>query len=177
MIGAGDVCLNLRVARVEGAGGGIDEIAALGDGQRDDADRRIGHRLEDRGLTVLDGNETGHRADHPGAVAARVHFHHGIEAVLLHQRGALLGVVFHHTRAEDAPVVRTAKRDQIVEIDGLMGAVEVAHADMQDARADSGGVIARLRDRSGKIGKGLPAEFHGHDCLRLDGGRSPVISD
>ena len=48
LVGIGGVGDDVRMRRIELAGGRVDEIAALGDGQRDDADRRIGEPCDDR---------------------------------------------------------------------------------------------------------------------------------
>ena len=43
-----------------------------------------------------------------------------------------------HAGADDRPVVVAAGIEQLVEIDGLMGAVEIADAEMQDAGRELG---------------------------------------
>ena len=76
---------DLRELRIELAGGGIDEIAALGDGDRDDADRRIG-KLADDGGAVLRRDHAEHGARDAGAADARLLLHHGGEPVLRLER-------------------------------------------------------------------------------------------
>ncbi|MEO8741420.1 MAG: hypothetical protein ABI537_17210 [Casimicrobiaceae bacterium] len=58
-----------------------------------------------------------------------------------------------NARANDTESVVAALRKQLVEVHGLMRAMEVAATDMQDARADAGGIVSRYGDAWRKCGQ------------------------
>ena len=72
----GGIAGNLGGVRVKGPGGGVDEIAAFGHGQRHDADGGISHRGDQRGIVGLHFDEIDHRPDPPRTAAGRVQFDH-----------------------------------------------------------------------------------------------------
>ena len=127
------------MGRVEPARG-VEEIAAFGDGQRHDADVWIGERRDDGGevarLQVID-----HRADDMRLAPLRLLLDHGGQPILRRQEIPRLAVPVHHPGADDRPVLPLAGGKQPVQIIGLMGPVEIADAEMQDAR---GQVVARI---------------------------------
>ncbi len=53
-LGVGGVVDDVGVVGVEALGGRVDVIAAFGDGQRDDADGRIGHLRDQRAVALFD---------------------------------------------------------------------------------------------------------------------------
>ena len=129
------------MARIEDAGCRVDEVAALRDRQRHDADRRIGELFDQRG-PVAGRQVVDHRRRHPPGRAVGLLLDHGRQPVL---RGELLagdGIRRHHAGADDRPVVVTSHAEQVVEIDGLMRAVKIADSEMQDAGAQRPWVVA-----------------------------------
>ncbi len=58
-----------------------------------------------------------------------------VKLILRGELGAHVDVVFAHAGADDRPVVIASRSEQIVEIDRLMGAVEIADADVNDSGA------------------------------------------
>ncbi|OIQ70133.1 hypothetical protein GALL_482580 [mine drainage metagenome] len=145
------VCDDVGVRWVEGALRRVDIIAALGHGQRDDADRRVGHGGDEGGVVGLHLDKTDHRAGDARAVIAGVQLDHGGEVVLRRKRRAHLGIAFAHTGANQRPVVAKARVEQVVQIDRLMGAVEGAGSEMDDTDADGCAVIGGAQD----AGRGL----------------------
>ena len=114
------------------AGGGVDEVAALGDRQRDDADGRIGELRDDRrGVaggrkSIIDAGDA--CADAPASCSTTV----------VSQSCAARRSRIRRLRARTpAPTIAQSRSrpgvEQIVEIDRLVGAVEVADAEMHDA--------------------------------------------
>ncbi len=137
---------HVRVGRVELAGGVVDVVPALGDGQRDDAGRGRRHLLDDR-LRVVRGEQVLHdRPDDPrfpGPVA--VLEDQGVEAVLCVQDLLHPLVRWHDPDAADAPVVRGALVHQAVVVHGLVRAMEAAHSDVDHTRRDQAAIVGRHR--------------------------------
>ncbi len=126
----------------------IDEIAALGDGQRDDADRRIGKSFDDGG-GLAGRQEVDHHAGDVRLPVARILLDHRGQPVLLLQLLAACLLALEHAGADDRPVMSVARVEQIVEIDRLMRAVEIADAEMQDAGLE---VVARIFRHGDAVG-------------------------
>jgi hypothetical protein len=58
-----------------------------------------------------------------------------------------IGVALPHAGTSDRPVVVESALEQLVETDGLMGAVDIANADMGDTEAQLLCPVARSADR------------------------------
>ncbi len=157
---AGGVMADVVVVGAEGAGIGVGEIAALGHRQRDDADRRIAHRGDQRAVALLDRDEIDHRADESRLEVAGRKLDHARHPVLRRQRLAHLRVARPHPGADDGPVLRQAEPEEVVEIDRHMGAVEIAAADMDDAGLQSRAVIARRGHAIGQVFQRCIGRFH-----------------
>ena len=152
-VGARRVGDDRRVVGVEGAGGGVDEVAALGDGQRDDAgggvdeaghDRRVVHRRQELGHHAGDARRGGF---------GRL-LDDGGQPVLAGEGVAHLHVVGGDAGADDRPVAVAAGVHQPVEVDLEVGAVEVADAEVDDAGGEVGAGVASggRRSRGGRRG-------------------------
>ena len=74
---------------------------------------------------------------------------HGGQPVLRHQLLAHGLVGLADAGADQGPVMIGAGGEEVVEIDGLMGAVEVADAEMDDAGGEGAPVIGGDGRRSG----------------------------
>ena len=61
-LGMGGIMGDVGMVHVDHTGGGIEIISALGDGQRHDADRRIGHRIDQRAVAIGDRHIIDHAA-------------------------------------------------------------------------------------------------------------------
>ena len=70
-VGVRGICHDLGVAGIKAPGGGIDEIAALGHGQRNDADCGSAMAAIRAALSGCTVDEADHRADAAGAVCPR----------------------------------------------------------------------------------------------------------
>src|SRR5690606_21057576 len=94
--------------------------------------------------------EARHRRGDARGHAGLVLLDHGGEEIL---RGhALAGgrVEGEHPGPDDGEIARAAGIEQIVEIDGLLRAVETADAEMHDAGRDVGARVGRAGDGSGE---------------------------
>ncbi len=156
--GVGD---DRRMRRVEFSGRGIDEIAALGDGQRDDADRRIRQSFDDR-LRVAGHQEVGHATGDPGAHMAGILLDHRGQPILFLQLPAACLLAVEHARADDRPIMSEASIEQIVEINGLVRAVKIADAEMHDAGLERRAVVMRAGDIWRQLVEVGEGEFDGH---------------
>jgi hypothetical protein len=135
----GKVVRDIGVAGIEAARRGVVAITLLGDGQRDDADGRIGHGGDQLVARDIGVNDVEDRADHAGAGAGGIADSDGVEEVLRGERVARIGPA--QRRADDAPA--WIGREQIVDIDSHVGAMERADADMDDAGRDGTAVIGK----------------------------------
>ena len=140
----------------------INEIAALGHRQGDDPDRRIGELFDDR-RRVAHRQHVDHRAGHPGAGAGIVLLDDGGQVILPRQPVAHGLVGGHDAGAEDREIVPLPHLEQGVEIDRLMGPMEIADAEMHDAGTQARAVVARHRGLAGDVGKigGAKPDAHG----------------
>ena len=170
-VGRGTVGRDGRVRGVE-TPIGIKEIAAFGDGQRHDADRRIGHGRHQRG-PVAGRDIVDHRSGHLRGAAVGLLRDHGGEEILRGEHLAPLGIIRHHAGAHDGPVVPLPRRKQPVQIPRLMRAVEVAQADVQNAGAQVGTGIAGAADALGKPVERVKRQPDGHFIVSLRGARRP----
>jgi hypothetical protein len=55
-----------------------------------------------------------------------------------------------------------ARIEEVVEIDGLVRAMEIADAEMDDTGFEPGAVILRTGNLGGELGEDGGREFHGH---------------
>lgn len=121
-----------RMRRVEDAGCRIDEIAAFGDRQGDDADERARELRHDRGRVA--GLEVGdHGAGDMRARAVVVLLDHRRQEILRFELVAHDLVRWQDTRADDRPIAIASQVEKVIEIDRLMRAVEIADAEVHDA--------------------------------------------
>ncbi len=129
--------LDLRQVGHELAVAVVDAVAAFGDGQRDDADLRIGEFVDQCLGAVFSQQHVIDRADHPDfGVIGVTQFVQGEQVVLAGQvipGTAILGPQAH---AADGPVQIGAGIHQRVGVIGLVRPVETADADVGDALAD-----------------------------------------
>jgi hypothetical protein len=144
----------------------IDEIAAFGDRHRNDADFRVGQRLH-QGRDVAGGDDVDHRRGDAGGGPVVVLLDDGGQEILGLQLVAHGAVGRHHAGADDCPVMRLAGVEQVVEIDRLVGAVEIADAEMHDAGSQALGVIGRHRGRGRSVLQARQRKLHSH-CLYSD---------
>ncbi len=133
----GQIVLDLRQRGVELAAAFVHAVAAFGDGQRDDADRRVGEPGHHRFRAVLDQQHVANAADHPHlGIRSVVQLHQGEQMTLRGQgvaHGLFLGA---GADAADAPVQPFTGIHQGIGISRLMGTMKTANADMGDAGAD-----------------------------------------
>jgi hypothetical protein len=134
-VGMGGIVADVRMLGIEGSGRGIDAIAALGHGQRHDAQGCVVERIDDGGGVLAHRDETGHAARHSGGIRAGLQPHHGGEPVLRLKSAAHGLIARTDAGPEQRPIEIPAPVEQVVEIDRLMGTVEIADADVQDAGA------------------------------------------
>ena len=123
---------DVGMSRVEFPGRRVDEIAAFGDGQRHDADRRICKLLDDISR-VARRQKIDHHAGDARLPVPGILLDDGRQPVLLLKLRAARFFAIEYARADDRPVMPFARIEQIVEIDRLVRAMEIADAEMQDA--------------------------------------------
>ena len=123
-------------------------IALLRHREADDAHGRIAHGAEQRLRILGRDEEAAQRADDAQALAVAGAYRERVEAVLRRERVARLRRA--QARAADRPVA-LAGGEPVVDVDGLMGAVEGADAEMHDADADGVEIVARTVDAGRKL--------------------------
>jgi len=134
------------VFAVQRAGRRFVAVALLRHGDRDDAGSGPGEAVEHGGRVLRRHQRFGDRADDAEVIARRITDSHGVEAILRCQ--GVAGVGAAERDAADPPGTG-GPVEAVVGIDGLMGAVKRAEADMDDAgcEASAGTGTARLGDR------------------------------
>ncbi len=137
-----EVVYDARVVRVELPGDGVEVVAALGDGERDDPGLLVGHLLDHR-LRVVRGEQVlDDRTHHAGDLGAvRALLHECVEAVLRSQGVLHPPVARQHPDPADPPVQGLALVHQAVEVQGLVGAVERTDTQVHDPRPDRAPVV------------------------------------
>ena len=136
-----EVVADVGVAGLELAGGVVDVVAALGDGEREDAGGGGGHALED-GFAVFGGEEiVDERADDARGLSGGGALDEGVEEVLGAEGVAHTGVDGEDADAALAPARLVGEGEEIVEIEGLVGAVEAADAEVDGVLFKSGAVV------------------------------------
>ena len=118
------------MARVELAGHRVQEVAVACDGQADHPGLGVCQCGTNCCAVVGCVVDRADRADHAGRLALVAALHDGVQPVLggqdvLHIRGT-------QADAGDPPLIGDARVGQVVEVDGLVGPVEVAGADVDD---------------------------------------------
>ena len=151
---------------VECARGRVDEIAALGDGQRDDADGRIGEPFDGRG-GVARHDVVDHRADDACRAVSGVLLDDGGQPVLRGQPVAPGPLALEDAGADDRPVAVHAAVEQRIEIDRLVRAVEIANAEMQDAGRQVGARIDRRSHGVGQVLQGGERKADRHQFIQF----------
>ncbi len=141
----------------------VDEIAAFSDRHRNDADVRVRQRL-DQGRDVAGGDDVDHRRGDAGSRPVIVLLDDGGQEILRLQLVAHGPVGRHHAGADDRPVMRLAGVEQVIEIDRLMSAVEVADPEMQDAGGQALGIIGRHGGGGRSVIQARQRKLHSH-CL------------
>ena len=150
---------NRRVGRIEPVLG-VEEIAALGDRHRHDADIGRGH-TRDGGGGIGGLHEVDHRADDMGFTAVGLLLDQGGEPVLRGQHITAPALAFQHPCPDNGPIAAEAPVEQPVEIHRLVRPVKIAHPEMQDAGRQLAAGVAGNGDAvdPGQVGKG---KGHGH---------------
>jgi hypothetical protein len=155
------VRLQDRVVRVELTRHLVDVVAALGHGERHDPRRRVDHPRQDRVGVVGREEVVDHRPDDAGLQRpVRVLDDECVEVVLGRHRVAHACVARQEPDADDAPVEGLALVHQCVEIHGLVGAVEPADTEVDDARGDGRAVVCRSLHLGGQLPQSGLAELH-----------------
>ena len=160
--GVGEVVHDRGVLGVEVAGGGVLQVAALGDGEADDPHGGVVEPLV-HGRGVVGAVEVlEHRADDAGLErAVRVAHHEGEQAVLRAHDVAHRGVLLEHADAADAPVQPRAGLHQPVEVHRDVRAVEVAEPEVDDPDGCRLPVVRRRGGRQGGQGRGRESSHRG----------------
>ena len=144
-LGIGEVVPYVWMRFVEFARGGPVAIALLGHGQRYDARVRRHHGVQ-QGFRILGrDDEARHAADDLQPLARGVPHRETIKAILRRQGIARVGVPQRRAQNAPAPVTRA---EHGVRIDGLMGAVKRADAEMHDSGRDSRAIVGRADHRA-----------------------------
>jgi hypothetical protein len=68
--------------------------------------------------------------------------------------------------ADDAPILLAGQGETAVDVEGLMRAMEIAHAEMRDAALESAAVVGRCRHLGRQLRERAGVEF-GHARLSL----------
>lgn len=136
VVGRVEVELDVGVLALELVGVLVVVVAALGDGERHDVGIRVSH-LRDEGLAVVGGQEVGvDAADDVGEAPLGGALHDGVEVVLLPQDVTHGGVERGQAHAADGVVLDAVLVHQLVDVDGEMGSMEAADADVDDSLLD-----------------------------------------
>ena len=160
LIGLRAVMLDIGVGQIKPAGFGVDEIAALGHGQRHDADRGICHRGNQRRVVFGDGGVVDHRADDLCRDTTGGKLDQGGQIVLRFKLVAHRAVIGPHTGADQRPILRQTLLHQLVQIPRLMGAVEIAQTDVDDPRRERGAIVVGRADTGGQVTKAIQGQRH-----------------
>ena len=145
---AGEVSGHVGVVGDECAGVRIDVVPAFGDGQRDDAQVRVGQQREHlvrliRGEQVV---ELGADHAHIGFPFRRRDGER-VQAILGTELRRLLPapLTAKQTDADDPPILLARQCETAVDVEGLMCAVEIADPEVRDAALEPTAVVGRRR--------------------------------
>ncbi len=141
---ADEIGPHVGMVSVELAGDRVEEVAVTGDGQADDAGVGVGQRGTNRLAIVRCVVDGADRADHAGGLALMATLHDGVQPVLGRQH--VFDVGGAQTDAGDSPLIGNARAGQVIEVDSLVGPVEVARADVYNAALQGGTVVGRHVD-------------------------------
>ncbi len=161
----GGVMDDIGMGRIEGFGDRIDIVAAFGHGEGHDADIGLRHARDERGVTCDDRDVVDHRACDFGTAARGRQFDQGRHVVLRGQFLALRFVIGADARADNGPVLRQPILHKAVEVPRLVGAVEIAKADMDDAGCQGAAVIGGTQDTFGQSVKRHVGQGNGFGFL------------
>jgi hypothetical protein len=117
-------------------------IALFGDRQADDPDPRIAHRRDETRRILRRDHERAKRADNPNILTIRSSDGERIKPILGLKR--IRGLRGAQTGPADRPIPFAARKP-VVENDRLMGAMEGADAEMDDADAERVEIVSRPR--------------------------------
>lgn len=166
----GQVVAHQRQLGEELAAAIVDAVAAFGDGQRDDADGRLGKFFQQRLGAVLGEQHAADGADHADlGVRLVAQLVEGVEVVLGGQGVVHGAVVAAQAGAADSPVEGFAAVHQGVGVGRLVRAVEAADADVDDALAQLRGVVGRAGDSGRQQGRCCRLSFIGGFPLAASG--------
>ena len=132
---------DLEVVEPQPAGGAVARVGLLGHGQRDHVDARVGDRLAQAVGLARGEQHVADRRDDRDRVLLRPALEHAEQPVLRAERVDRRRPPLRD--AEDAPVAARAL-DRLGGVDGLVGAVERADAEVDDA---DGGPLGERRAR------------------------------
>ena len=136
------IMANVRMGPVEAARCRVNEIAAFGDGHRDNPDPWVGNGLNQGCIIGIDWNIVDHRPDNFGSPAMiRVKLDKRGQAILRQQGLTHCPVIFHDAGTDDSPVMGTATLHQAMHIPGKMRPVEIPDTDMDNSGRYAGPVI------------------------------------
>ena len=169
-LGVGAVGDDVRVPGIEALRGRVDIVAAFGDGQRDDANARVGQRFADRG-EVSHRQEVDHRAGDAGARFVCLLLHHRGQVVLPQELFSHVGIVGAHAGADQRPVMVEPQVEQAVEIDRLVGAMKIADAEMHDTWRQRAALVAGHAGAGSDLRQVFGGEWNRHGSI-LNGQRS-----
>jgi hypothetical protein len=117
---------------------------------------RVGERREDRARVVGAEQAAHDRADHAGTLAAAVPLDERVQAVL---SGKAVGYVAVAKRDPyHAPIARPSSLREPVEVRGLVGTVEAAHAEVDDRRCERAAIVGGKGDAAQARAQGALAE-------------------
>ena len=173
------------------AGGRVEPVRLLGDGQRDHPDRRVGEQRHHRVRVARRVPDPGQRADHPGVGAGRR------PSVVTLNRSSCAASASTSAGASGArprrcPSRRRPRPIAVLGVDGLVGAVERAQSEVDDAgrhgaRPDPAGgsapaagagrpgragrpAVTAMPARPGSENSAIDAGLHGRRCSRARSG-------
>lgn len=156
-----DVGGDLRVIELEIAGDVVEVVATFGDSQGNDADGSVGQHRNGVGRIVGGEDIVDDRADDPGVFrTVGGLFRQRVEAILGLERVAHADVAGHDAHADDAPIEVLTPVHELVEVAGLVGAVEAADTEVDDTGGDGAAVVGRPGDVCGELIEGGVGESH-----------------
>eukprot|EP01022_Parablepharisma_sp_SALTPOND_P026956 TRINITY_DN652_c1_g5_i1.p1 TRINITY_DN652_c1_g5~~TRINITY_DN652_c1_g5_i1.p1 ORF type:complete len:870 (-),score=339.47 TRINITY_DN652_c1_g5_i1:20-2629(-) len=161
-LGRAQVVFDIGMVQQQGAAGRVVAVTLFGDGQADDVAARIGHGIE-HCLRRLGGDQRGQQGTgHLQAFALGVTDGHGVEMVLRGQGVTRVGGA--QGDADDAPA-QVAGGDGGFSVERLVGAMEGAQAQVDDARLQPAAVIGGQGERVLVRWRGAALGQRGQLCL------------